>query len=126
MVGFVRQGEVFWVDGVGVSLTELGGRRPIVVTQGNRLNQSRIRTVIVCPITSNVEGANDAGNVLLERGEANLTKRTVVNVSQFYMLDKADLVEYIGTLSPSRVRQIIAGIVQTFAITEVGDADEKQ
>ncbi len=124
MVGALRQGDVYWVDGVGVSLTELGGRRPVIVTQGNRLNESRIRTVIVSTLTSNLERANDIGNVLLDDGEANLSKRSVVNVSQFHVLDKADLVEYIGTLSKARVRQIVAGITLTFAVVAVSETPE--
>ena len=50
------------------------------------------------------------GNVLLEPGEANLPKQSVVNVSQIYTVDKSQLDEYIGTLSPARVREIINGI----------------
>lgn len=37
-------------------------------------------------------------------------KQSVVNVSQVVTVDKADLIEKIGTLSTSRVRQIIEGI----------------
>ena len=121
----MRQGDLFWVDGNSVSLTELGGRRSVVVVQGNRLNQSRLRSVIVCPLTSNVERAKDIGNVLLEAGEGNLSKRSVVNVSQFYLVDKDDLAEYIGVLSCSRVRQIVAGITQAFAVSEADDTDEE-
>ena len=125
MVGTLRQGDIYWVDGISVSLTELGGRRPVVVTQGNRLNESRIRTVIVSTLTSNLERANDIGNVLLDDGEANLSKRSVVNVSQFHVLDKADLVEYIGTLGAARVREIVAGIALTFAVVAPTETPEK-
>jgi len=48
--------------------------------------------------------------VLLNEGEANLPKRSVVNISQLFTVDKQDLAEKIGTLSSSRVRQILAGI----------------
>ncbi len=124
MVDAPEQGDIFWIDGIGTSFVEMDGRRPVVVVQGNRLNDSRIRTTIVCAVTSNVERANDVGNVLLEIGEGNLSKRSVVNVSQFYTLDKGRLAEYIGSLSLARVRQIVAGIALTFAITEPVDANE--
>jgi mRNA interferase MazF len=64
----------------------------------------------VCSLTSNLKRAEGPGNVLLEADEANLPKRSVVNISQLYTVDKADLVEKIGTLSPDRVQQILDGI----------------
>ena len=106
----IRQGDVFWVD-----LGEPGGsapgyRHPHVVIQNNLFNHSRINTVVVCVVTSNLKRASAPGNVLLRKGEANLPKRSVVNVSQIFTVDKADLVEKIGTLSPERVRQILDGV----------------
>jgi mRNA interferase MazF len=48
--------------------------------------------------------------VLLEEGEANLPKRSVVNVSQLYTLDKSELVEKIGSLPRHRIEDVLAGI----------------
>ena len=50
------------------------------------------------------------GNILLEKGEANLPKQSVVNISQIFTVDKGDLVEKIGTLSRKRVHEIFDGI----------------
>jgi len=61
-------------------------------------------------MTSNLGLANAPGNVLLDRGEANLPRQSVVNVSQIYTVDKVDLAEWIGALSESRIRQVAAGI----------------
>jgi mRNA interferase MazF len=47
---------------------------------------------------------------LLKKGEANLKKDSVVNITQLVTVDKTDLIEQIGTLSPTRVRQIVDGI----------------
>ena len=46
----------------------------------------------------------------LEEGEANLPKRSVVNVTQVYTVDKDDLTEKLGTLSSERVQQILDGL----------------
>jgi mRNA interferase MazF len=81
-----------------------------VVIQNNLFNRSRINTVVVCVITSNLKRAAAPGNVLLEKGEANLPKPSVVNVSQIFTVDKTDLVEKIGSLSPERMRQILDGL----------------
>ena len=106
----ISQGDVFWVD-LGVpSGSELGFRRPHVVIQNNLFNQSRISTVVVCPLTSNLKRASAPGNVQLFSGEANLPKPSVVNVSQLFTVNKSDLIEKIGTLSSSRLRQVLGGI----------------
>jgi mRNA interferase MazF len=73
-------------------------------------NHSRLRTVLVCALTSNLKRAEAPGNVLLEEGEANLPKRSVVVASQVFSVDKAQLGEMIGMLSPKRVRQILDGL----------------
>lgn len=106
----ISQGDVFWVD-LGVpSGSELGFRRPHVVIQNNLFNQSRVSTVVICALTSNLKRASAPGNVQLFTGEVNLPKPSVVNVSQLFTVDKSDLVEKIGTLSLSRMRQVLDGI----------------
>ena len=103
----ISQGDVFWID-LGVpSGSELGFRRPHVVIQNNLFNQSRISTVVVCALTSNLKRASAPGNVPLFTGEANLSKPSVVNVSQLFTVNKSDLVEKIGKLLLSRMRQIL-------------------
>ncbi|MCJ7652959.1 MAG: type II toxin-antitoxin system PemK/MazF family toxin [Actinobacteria bacterium] len=78
--------------------------------QNNLFNKSRINTVVVCAPTSNLKRAEAPGNLLLSRGEANLPKRSVVNVSQIFTVDKSDLVRKIGKLSSKRVLEILEGV----------------
>ena len=106
----IRQGDVFWVDLDEPSGSGPGYRHPHVVIQNNVFNRSRINTVVVCVITSNLKRAEAPGNVLLEKEEANLPRQSVVNVSQIFTVDKKDMVEKIGTLSPGRIRQILDGV----------------
>ena len=87
-----------------------GYRHPYVVVQNNLFNQSRIHTVVLCALTSNLKRAQAPGNVLLVRGEANLKKASVVNISQVVTVDKTYLIGKIGALSPGRVDQITDGI----------------
>ena len=94
--------------------SEPGLRHPYVIVQNDLLNRSRISTVVICALTSNLKRAASPGNVLLRSGEANLTKRSVVNVSQIYTLERSRLGKRIGTLSPERVHDIVAGV--TFVI----------
>jgi mRNA interferase MazF len=85
-----------------------------VVVQNNVFNASRLSTAVVCAIASNLERTKAPGNVLLKKGEGNLPKESVVNITQIVALDKADLVERIGSLSEPRVAQIIDGITLLF------------
>ena len=81
-----------------------------MVIQDNVINPSRINTVVVCALTTNLKRANAPGNVLLEAGEANLPKQSIVVVSQVSTVDKAQLGEYIGSLTEQRINQILAGM----------------
>lgn len=117
----INQGDVFWVDLGDPSGSGPGYRHPHVVVQNNVFNRSRINTVIVCVVTSNLKRALAPGNVLLEKGEANLPKQSVVNVSQVFTVDKRDLGEKIGALSPGRVREVLDGI---HLVIEPRDIDE--
>lgn len=101
----INQGDIYWVP-----LEEPGYIHPQVVIQEDVLTHSRIQTVVVCALTSNLKRAKAPGNVLLEVGEANLTRQSVVVVSQVSTVEKSQLGEYIGSLSKARVDQILAGM----------------
>ena len=90
--------------------SEPGYRHPHVVIQNNLFNRSRINTVVVCTLTSNLKRCKTPGNVTLSKGEANLAKKSVVNISQVFTVNKSDLSEKIGTLSIDRVSEILTGI----------------
>jgi len=105
----IKQGDIYWVD-LGIPKgSEPGYRHPHVVIQNNVYNISKINTVVVCALTSNLRRAAAPGNVLLKEGEANLPKDSVVNISQIITVDKTDLIERIGSLSLSRMQQVIEG-----------------
>ena len=106
----IRQGDVFWVDFGETGGSGPGFRHPYVVLQNNVFNASRLNTVVLCALTSNVERAKAPGNVLLRKGEGNLPKDSVVNITQIVTIDKSDLVEKIGSLSPRRINQIVEGV----------------
>ena len=106
----INQGDLYWVDLEGPRGSEPAYRHPHVVVQNNLFNRSKIHTVVVCPLTSNLKRAGSPGNVLLDDREANLPKQSVVNVSQIFTVDKTQLDEYIGTLSLERIKQILIGI----------------
>lgn len=109
----INQGDIYWVE---LEPAQIGGvhsatAHPYVVIQDNLFNHSRVHSVIACALTSNIRRISETpGNVLLEAGEANLPKKSVVEVSKVSAIDKRRLGEYIGTLSAQRVNEILTGM----------------
>jgi mRNA interferase MazF len=118
----IHQGEVYWVDFGEPGGSEPGYPRPALVVQNDVFNASNVRTVVVCPLTSNLRRAEAPGNVLLGPGEANLPRQSVVNISQVFTVNKRDLVEKVGSLEGERVREVISGINVLLEPREVEDA----
>jgi mRNA interferase MazF len=116
----IRQGDVYWIELEIPSGSGPGYRHPHVVIQNNVLNQSRIHTVVVCQLTSNLKRAGLSGHVLLAKKETSLPKDSVVNVTQILTVDKTRLEDYVGTISPRRVREILDGIRLVLEPRDVG------
>ncbi|MEB2311189.1 MAG: type II toxin-antitoxin system PemK/MazF family toxin [Sorangiineae bacterium] len=106
----IDRGDLFWIapdDSRGPAPSR---SHPHVVVQEDVFNHSRISTVVVCALTTHLRKANEPGNVLLEPGEGELPKQSVVVVSQVTSVEKSRLGERIGALSEGRVVQILAGL----------------
>ncbi len=98
----MKRGEVWWADLPDPLGSGPGFRRPVVVVQANPFNASAIETVVVAIVTTNEALALAPGNVLLERRDSGLPRRSVVNVSQLITLDR-DLLSSRVRLLPSHV-----------------------
>lgn len=105
----INQGDLYWVDLGEPRGSEPGYRHPFVVIQNDAFNKSKISTAVVCALSSNVKLAQAPGNVLLKKGEANLPKASVVNISQVMTVNKDELGTKIGQLSKKRMEEIIEG-----------------
>jgi mRNA interferase MazF len=106
----INRGDVFWIGPDDARGPDASYAHPHVVVQDDVFNHSRITTVVVCALTSNLHRANEPGNVLLDIGEGDLQRQSVVVVSQISSVEKARLGERIGALSDARVEQILAGL----------------
>jgi mRNA interferase MazF len=108
--GEIRRGEVRWADLGQPVGSGPGLRRPVVVVSADRFNRSRIATVMVAAVTSNLRLADAPGNVLIEPPDSGLPRTSVINVSQLATLDKAVLTDPIGTLRSPVLRRVEAGL----------------
>lgn len=106
----INRGDIFWIALGRSDGPEPDYAHPHVVVQDDLFNHSRVSTVVVCALTTNLAKATEPGNVLLEPGEGDLPKQSVVVVSQISSVEKTYLGEQIGRLSQARVDQILAGL----------------
>lgn len=91
-------------------------KRPVLVIQANPFNESRIATVVVAIITSNLGLADFPGNVRIGKSESGLAKPSVVNVSQLLTIDRSLLVERVKTLPTSALHKVDEGIKLVLAL----------
>ena len=110
----IQQGQVYWLDFGPAAGSAPAERHPCVVVQNDVFNRSAIATSVVCLITSNLSRGNAPGNVRLKKGEANLSKASVVNVSQVLTVNKAELVECVGRLSAAATEAVRDGLQMLF------------
>lgn len=106
----IDRGDLFWIAPDGARGPAPSYSHPHVVVSDDVFNHSRIATVVVCALTTNLHRASEPGNVLLEPGEGSLPRQSVVVVSQIDSVDKSRLGERIGSLSAARVDRILAGL----------------
>ena len=113
----IRHGSVYWIDFSPGKGSEPVGRRPGLVIQNNALNDSKLNTVIVLAITSTLKYGELPGNVSLKKGEANMPKACVINVTQIKSVDKTSIKEKIGTLSQEKMSEVIEGMKLVMSIS---------
>jgi mRNA interferase MazF len=106
----MMRGELWWTD-FGLPFgSEPGFRRPILIVQDDAFNKSKINTVIIVPLTTNLALAEAPGNVLLEKEESGLTKDSVLVVSQLSAIDKKRLIEFAGKIEKQTIEEVEEGI----------------
>jgi mRNA interferase MazF len=112
----VRRGEIWWADLPEPRGSEPGLPRPVLIVQANAFNQSRIRTILVALITSNLALGGAPGNVALSSRFSGLPQESVINVSQLYTLDRNFLRDRLSRVPPSIQELVDAGLRTILAL----------
>ena len=112
----MTRAEVWWVDFGEPIGSEPAYRRPALIVSSDRFNRSRIATVIVAPLTSNLRLTDAPGNVAIGAGEGGLEKDSVVNVSQTMVVDRRRLLATTGSLTTRSMRSVDDGLRLALAL----------
>jgi len=106
----MTRGEIWWTD-LGIPYgSEPGFMRPTLIIQDNTFNKSRIRTIIVLSITSNIDMEDAPGNVFLNKQDSGLSKDSVINVSQIATIDRKRFTEKVSILSEHYMSEVEEGL----------------
>ncbi|MFV0259379.1 MAG: type II toxin-antitoxin system PemK/MazF family toxin [Acidimicrobiales bacterium] len=98
----MKRGSVHWVD--------LDKRRPCVVVSSPDVLGVDIWQTHVVPLTSNLDRAGLAGNVLLESTVTGLPRDSVAVPLGLELIDRAWLVDRVGQLPPALLATIDDGV----------------
>jgi mRNA interferase MazF len=106
----MQRGDVYWASLRPPTGSEPGYRRPVLIVQSDDFNKSRIKTVLVAILTSNLRLQAAPGNVFLTKRDTGLAKDSVANISQVVTLDKSFLTERISTISMNKMSEVDDGL----------------
>ncbi len=106
----MKRGEIWWAALPAPTGSGPGFRRPVVIVQANAFNESRINTIVVAAITSNLMLATARGNVRLSRADSGLAKASVANMSQILSIDRSRLTSRVRMLPAGALNRVDEGL----------------
>ncbi len=106
----MKRGDVWWADLGQPKGSEPALVRPVIVVQDDLLTQSRLATVMVVPLTTNLKRAAAIGNVEIGPKDSGLKSPSVAMVCQVMSVDKLALFKQVGSLGKPVIRKIDAGL----------------
>ena len=113
----MKRGEIWWADLSNPVGSGPGYKRPVLIIQSNPFNASRIATVIVATVTSNLALAEAPGNVRISKSDSGLPQPSIVNVSQLITLDRTVLTIKVKALSGATMDKVDSGLKLVLALS---------
>lgn len=111
----VKRGDLYYADLSPVVGSEQGGVRPVIVVQ-NDVGNKYSPTIIVAPITSQMNKAKLPTHVKIKGNKYGLPKNSVALMEQLRTIDKKRLREKIGSFSIDIMNRIDEAIAISLAI----------
>ena len=104
------RGEIWWTE-FGIPYgNEIGYSRPVLIVQDDGFNESKIKTIVVLPLTTNLRLLEAPGNVLLKKKESKIKNDSVIIVTQLYAIDRSRLKEKISKVSREIMEEVETGM----------------
>jgi len=101
----MKRGEIWWADLGPYRPREQTGRRPVVIWQSDTLSRA-LQSVLVVPLTANLDGARLAGTALIEATEAGPPERSVALAFQMRAVPKSCLRDRIRNLTDAEIGEL--------------------
>ena len=112
----IQRGSICWADLGGPRGSRPAKRRPVLVIQADPYNASRLSTTLAAVITSTTGLAAMPGNIFVPATSSGLPKDSVVNVTALVTLDKIDLDDAIGQLTPALMSDVDRGLSRVLGL----------
>ena len=102
----MKRGELWWADLGAYRPREQTGRRPVVIWQSDTLTRA-LQSVLVVPLTTNLDRANLAGTALISSSQvAGPPQDSVALAFQMRAIPKAALQAKIRDLEESEIEEL--------------------
>jgi mRNA interferase MazF len=112
------RGEIWWAE-FGIPYgSETGYSRPVLIVQDDSFNESRIKTIVVLPLTTNLRLLDAPGNVLIRKNESKLIDDSVIIVAQLYAIDRERFKKKVSKVTKEIMLQVEIGIKLVLGINQ--------
>jgi mRNA interferase MazF len=101
----VKRGEIWWADLGPYRAQEQTGRRPVIIWQSDTLSRL-LQSVLVVPLTSNLDRAKLAGTALVSASAGALAADSVALAFQMRAIPKSCLKARIRSLSLEELAEL--------------------
>ena len=111
------RGQLWWAD-LGLPRGSAPAlRRPVLIVSADQYNRSKLATVTVVVLTSNIQLAALPGNVLVAADIVpGLDGDSVVNITQIATIDRNAVEQNIGSLPDWLMAEIDTGLARALAL----------
>jgi mRNA interferase MazF len=101
----LKRGEIWWADLGGYRPLEQTGRRPVVIWQSDSLTRA-LKSILVVPLTTNLDRARLAGTAMIEATENGLSQTSVALAFQMRAIPRTCLLDRIRNLTDDELGEL--------------------